>query len=294
MRDMKRAWIVAQGNLSHWRKDYRVWVIAIVEILLLLRYLLGFTLYGIENGKKITPFLLPILMADAPISNGLLKVMILFGIILLFCNAPFLHEQKTYAIIRIGRNAWWKGECLYIVIASLLYVCFICIVSALIVLPCISFNEYWGGILGAYLKNPMIIFQKNQGLVIPDVILWNVAPLSATIYTFLCMWAFCSVIGFLLLLINLGECNSWIGIAVAVVLVLADPVVYSIFLRERSWLWIFSPATWISMQSLAEFSQMGILSEGIVAFGYSFLLVICMVLIRYRTRTIEIKMRGNW
>lgn len=292
MSKLKVSWMIAKSNFEQWGREYRIWIIGIIETLLLIRYLMGFTQYGIAAQKKITPFLLPVIMADAPISNGLLKIMILFGVIMLFCNAPFLHEQKSYMILRVGRNAWWKGECLYIIIASFLYVAFISVVSLLIVVPCISMDRYWGDLLGAYLKNPTLVFKNNQGLVIPDVLLWNVPPLTAMIYTFFCTWLLCTLLGNLIFVFNITTANKWMGIMIAVIVVLMDPVMYSSFWGERSWLWIFSPATWASMQTLKEFSGMGILTEKTVVWGYVGLLLLSTFFICCKSGRMEIGGKG--
>ena len=113
----KSATIIATLNLLSWKKDYRIWSVGTVIMVLIIRYLIGVPLYALPNGKTSTALLLPVLLADAMNSNGLLKVLIFFGGILLFCDAPFLKDNKWFLIHRAGRRRWWKGECLYIAIA---------------------------------------------------------------------------------------------------------------------------------------------------------------------------------
>ena len=51
-------------------------MIAAIETILIFRYLHGLSEYGQATGKTITPFVLPIVFAEAENSNGLLKVLI--------------------------------------------------------------------------------------------------------------------------------------------------------------------------------------------------------------------------
>ena len=96
MGNLKKGWYVCESNFIQWRKNYRIWMIAAIETILIFRYLHGLSEYGQATGKTITPFVLPIIFAEAENSNGLLKVLIYLGCVMLFCNAPFLNNQKPY------------------------------------------------------------------------------------------------------------------------------------------------------------------------------------------------------
>ena len=82
-----------------------------------------------RQGKTITPFVLPIVFAEAENSNGLLKVLIYLGCVMLFCNAPFLNNQKPYMILRCKRKGWYLGENMYVWLAAFLYMLFISLIS---------------------------------------------------------------------------------------------------------------------------------------------------------------------
>lgn len=68
----KSATIIATLNLLSWKKDYRIWSVGTVIMVLIIRYLIGVPLYALPNGKTSTALLLPVLLADAMNSNGLL------------------------------------------------------------------------------------------------------------------------------------------------------------------------------------------------------------------------------
>lgn len=114
------------------------------------RYLHGLSEYGRQQGKTITPFVLPIVFAEAENSNGLLKVLIYLGCVMLFCNAPFLNNQKPYMILRCKRKGWYLGENMYVWLAAFLYMLFISLISLIAVLPTVSTNRLWGEIAGDF------------------------------------------------------------------------------------------------------------------------------------------------
>ena len=75
MGNLKKGWYVCESNFIQWRKNYRIWMIVAIETILIFRYLHGLSEYGQATGKTITPFVLPIVFAEAENSNGLLKVL---------------------------------------------------------------------------------------------------------------------------------------------------------------------------------------------------------------------------
>ena len=181
MGNLKKGWYVCESNFIQWRKNYRIWMIAAIETILIFRYLHGLSEYGQATGKTITPFVLPIVFAEAENSNGLLKVLIYLGCVMLFCNAPFLNNQKPYMILRCKRKGWYLGENMYLWLAAFLYMLFISLISLIAVLPTVSTNRLWGEIAGD--------FVVNQRSLIP-VYTWGlVMPLSfSRIYVYFYYW----------------------------------------------------------------------------------------------------------
>ena len=87
---LKRSVSIMMTNFLKWKHDYRVWFVFLMEGFLVGQSMSGLIRYALFMKKTVTPFLLPFLFFDASIANGLLKVMVYFGVIVLFCNAPFL------------------------------------------------------------------------------------------------------------------------------------------------------------------------------------------------------------
>ena len=47
----KSATIIATLNLLSWKKDYRIWSVGTVIMVLIIRYLIGVPLYALPNGR---------------------------------------------------------------------------------------------------------------------------------------------------------------------------------------------------------------------------------------------------
>ena len=89
MGNLKKGWYVCESNFIQWRKNYRIWMIAAIETILIFRYLHGLSEYGQATGKNNYAVCSSIVFAEAENSNGLLKVLIYLGCVMLFCNALF-------------------------------------------------------------------------------------------------------------------------------------------------------------------------------------------------------------
>ena len=46
MGNLKKGWYVCESNFIQWRKNYRIWMIAAIETILIFRYLHGLSEYG--------------------------------------------------------------------------------------------------------------------------------------------------------------------------------------------------------------------------------------------------------
>ena len=54
-------------------------------------------------------------------NNQYFRLVIQFGIILMFSNAPFRNSNSLFCLIRTGYKKWCVGQLIYIVIASFIY-----------------------------------------------------------------------------------------------------------------------------------------------------------------------------
>lgn len=247
---LRKSILIVAGYLMQWKKDSRITLTAILIFVLMLRYFSGITLYGLKYSTEVTPWLLPVMFTDATISNGLLKVLLYLGVICLFCDAPFITERTRYQLIRSGRNAWWIGNCLYILIASLIYMMFLAVTVMIVVFPTITFSDFWGSTLREFVEYGERTWAYIGNLVLPDEIVKTVYPATAEILTFFAGWLSFVLLGLLICFLNLITGSRAMGIVAAVFLVMLDPVIrYLGYGMSYQWLYLWSPISWSSIES---------------------------------------------
>ena len=246
----RKVYAVALALLHSVRTDWRIWFVLLLEGFQVIRYLSGILLFGLENRLNCTPFMLAFLFSDGTIANGLLKVQIYFGLVILLCNAPFRNEHVQYLIVRSGKRAWWHGVCGYIITMSFLYLSFLTIISTLAVLPIITLRPVWGSaVLEIIQRGGEAMFRYGRGTVFPADLINVIYPWAVQALTFLTAWLSFILIGFVICLVNEVTGRTMLGCGAAAFFILLDPVVrWLAYYRERYWWYYVSPVSWTSLE----------------------------------------------
>ena len=245
----KSSLLIAWESFLEWKKDYRIWVLFSLTGLILVRYLYGVNLYGFDYHTKVTPFLLPLLFGDSDVANGLVKMLLMLGAVCLFSNAPFSSDIAKYQVLRAGKRAWWVGKCLYIWVASFVYISFIALFSGLFVLPTADMGDLWGSTLKDWLAGKNGWGAYAGQLTLPFEMIRVLYPAGAQILTFFSASLTVCVIGHLIYFVNLlTNSRSW-GIGCATMLVMIDPVIhYFAFTSLQRWMYKINPVSWCSIE----------------------------------------------
>lgn len=289
METFKAAVVIARQNLAEWRKNDRILVLLILTALLICIYIGKLPIYAIKHNEKNTLFLMPLLFTDGINANGLLKVLLFFGTILLFCNAPFLDEHKYFLILRSRRTGWWLGEVLYVIAGSLFYTLEILLLSLVFALPAASIGQGWGeSIMEAFYGSRELYWQMFSGISLSPKLILRVTPETAMIYTFFAVWLVMILLGLLIYCINLYSGKSWPGVAVAVFLVVLDPVLQYTQTAYNTWNLMLSPVSWSSVENLQKYSDSGMLSVPYIVLAGLGLMTLLILLIARKSRRMDI------
>lgn len=273
-----------------WKRDGRILLTFLLMIVLLIRYFSGLSSFGIKYNTHVTPFLLPIVLTDCNITNGLLKILACFGWVCLVCDVPVRDPFLTYAVIRSGRKSWWLGEHLYICASSFLYTAFLSIIPALIVLPSLSLNELWGSTITQILDSNEYKVLYLGNLVLPQKIIAMIYPYGAELLSFLAAWLQFWFLGSLMYSINLCFKSNTLGIAAAVFLILLDPVVaYCGAYMQTKWMYMFSPVSWSSIENWTIVGQTQPISMIYDYVMYSLMILACIFWTRWKSIRDEIR-----
>ncbi|WP_099468611.1 hypothetical protein [Konateibacter massiliensis] len=247
MKSYKQVLKVTLFQFLKWRRDYRIHMIVITVLILLLKYTSGIKTFAKVSGYPSSPWLLPILMENYYVSMGLLKVLLLFGVIFLFCDAPFFDPAKPYLLIRCKRRAWWQGEVLYIIMTSFFYLCVITIGSVLSLLPNVAFMSDWGKVLGTLaLTNARDTYAPTLSFYPSLITIYS--PIYAMFLSFVLNWLASALLGLIIYFCNINLKRKEPGLALASFLVLVDPIVR--YIGNPDFYWI-SPVSWSSLSSLS-------------------------------------------
>lgn len=114
-----------------------IWAVAIKEKVVPVKQL------SIRMGINVNAFILPFFFNDM-----YSIIMITLGMLLIFCDAPFMVENTYYQIVRSGRGVWFLGKVCSIAIQSFLYTIAMAVIPILYLLPNIEYSNKWGKVLG--------------------------------------------------------------------------------------------------------------------------------------------------
>lgn len=192
-----------------------------------------------EVGLPVCAWVFPFLMSDY-----YAVLIILFGFILLLCDAPFVDTEQFYLIIRCGKKTWLIGQLLYVFFSSVVYFLFILLLSILLLFPNISFSGEWGKLLRTLAQTDLAP-QFHVTLGFPYKIIQLYSPFAAVCLSF----AMALLVGFFLgmvLFVTNGFLSRSAGVVVSSAFILLE--VFSVNNAFR--FTYFSPASWTSLSVL--------------------------------------------
>lgn len=238
---LRKVLLIAGNNFKKWTANPRMYVVLLLMAGYTAMMLNCISAFLSGSGYRIAPWVFPFFMGQ-PYS----LLMILLGLILLFCDAPFIDREQPYVIMRTGRTAWTVGQILYIVLSSAVYFFGVMLLTVLVLLPHLSWERGWGRVINSFCQNGA----SRYGVVIPfDYGVVNTfTPTQAMVLEYLLCWLMGSFLGLLMFVLNLAVSRSAGAIAAAAF------SVFPLFVKRSDyWLHYISPGSWTSL-SVIDFS----------------------------------------
>lgn len=266
MDKLRKVFHIALHNFKKWITNPRIYIVFLLVLGYLTMMLNCVNDFCHNSGYRITPWVFPFLMAQ-PYS----LLMLLLGMILLFCDAPFIDSEQPYILLRSGRNVWTAGQMLYIAVTSALYFLFAMLLSVIILLDNLSFESGWGRVINTLSQNGA----SRYGVVFPfDYSITSaLSPLQAMALEFLLCWLTGVLLGVIMFVFNLAISRSAGVIAAAVI------SVFPLFVRKSDYgLYYFSPASWTSLSVINLSGNTSFPSLQYAIVGYVVLISIFVVL----------------
>lgn len=239
MKKFNTIFAISRQNIRKWTSNYRVWMIAIILIIFIHSYTKDISLFAYELGIKMSAWIFPFLYIER-----YMKLLFLFPIILLFCDAPFVDNNQPYIILRSKRTAWSIGQIIYIVLANIIYFMFLIIATIGINITNITFENDWGKVFGTLATTDAHNF-VNTPLKIDSRIIKYFTPLQAVWFTFLLSCLSGIILGLIIYACNSIFKNRFWGITVSSALLILSAVLY----RNPDLQWL-SPMSWNTLNNI--------------------------------------------
>lgn len=296
MGTFKKAISIAFVNFHRWKCDWRIWITLLFTVVILFRYLDAFLQYGLDYGKKATFCVLPMLFHGENLSVGSAKIILYVGMLTLLCDAPFFHPVTPYMILRSKRNAWWLGECCYIMGTAFFYMLFIMLVSAVMMLPVVTLKNEWGEVVKGFAfgdeaySNVQLTVQYGY-MPIATPLVQYIYPYAAQLYTFVTGWASFTFVGLVAYLVSIIQKNIFWSLGTAAFFIFLEPVINGLTWTGDYWIQAFSPISWSSMEYLDLLSRANWISFPFVLLMYPLLIIILMFVIGKCSRRVIIEIR---
>lgn len=244
MHNLRRIFASCTQNLRKWPSNPRIYAVAALLLVFIGSELLPIRSFCLALHLPVTPWVFPFLMSD-----NVSLTFIMVGLVLIFCDAPFIDQSQPYVIVRSGRRNWFTGQILYIIQASGLYFLFIILVSIFYFIPILKFSGDWGKVLNTFSMNgtqgvPMFQQQYNINLSFSRYLTANYLPIVATLLCLVLSWLEGIFLGLLMFVLNMNF-NRIIGTSIALALILLESFAYQF---GNAYLALyFSPVSWVNL-----------------------------------------------
>lgn len=229
-------------NLRKWIGNSRISVAFIIVFLFTLIYTKGLWMVGDALGEKLSIYIFPFLT-----TYRYMKIIYLFPLLLVFCDAPFIDANQQFVMARTGRKIWGIGQMLYIICASFLYTLFMALSSIVVNIGHIRWDVSWGkALLVAGTTNICSQLGINYDTVkVSDIIVKYYTPAQAMFFSFLLLWMICVILGLIIFDLNIIFKSNVVGVFAAGLLILVTSLVDGNPLA--TW---YSPVSWCSLNNI--------------------------------------------
>ena len=272
-------------NLRKWLGNSRIYIAFVIVFLFTLIYTKGLWLVADNVGEKLSIYIFPFLT-----TYRYMKIIYLFPLLLLFCDAPFVDANQQFVMIRSSRLSWGIGQMLYIICGSFFYALFMLLSSIVVNIGHIQMGASWGKslILAGTTNICSTLGIQYDTVQISSIIVKYYTPAQAMLWSFLFLWMICIILGLIIYDFNILFQSNIVGLFVAGFLILFTAVVDGI--QQLIW---YSPVSWSSLNNIDVAKTTSLPGIYFVLFVYIgailALLIAGAVLSRSRRFTFEIK-----
>lgn len=232
---------VSAQNFRKWSSNPRFYILGILLLGFFVRIFRPIRTFTEAVTVPATPWALPFMMSD-----WYINMLVFFGVVLLFCDAPFVDSGQPYLMVRTGRKVWLYGQIGYILSASILYFIVIAIIPSILLFPNLTLQNGWGKVWGT-------LSQTNAGsqfdipMSISHALVASYTPLQAMLHTFMLSVLNALMLGLIMFVCNMAA-NRTAGVMAALFVVFIQAFAkYNI----NPVLYFFAPTSWAGLTNIS-------------------------------------------
>jgi hypothetical protein len=280
MYNIMKAMNIANRGIRKWSANPRIYILAALVLLFIHSYTMPILDFSGRVGVNVAPYLFPFFASDFHMQS-----IFMLGVILLFCDAPFIDDSEPYVIIRSGRYVWASGQVIYIAWSSLIYVLFLVTASFLFLLPSAYISDGWGKAIGTLSLTDAAV-QFNIPLMMSPRIVHLYTPIQAMALSFILTWMMSAIIGLLMFVLN-SYINRAAGAIAACGMVMFNYFIYN--LLPQQW-YSFSPISLsnIGLLNNPEMSDIMTPRYALITLSACIAILIFLSVLSVRKRKIEV------
>lgn len=234
----KNSWSIALQGMKKNIVSPRFYTVLLAVLIFSWTQVSGVRSYAIRQGLGVSLWYYPFLF-----STFICALMLYFGVVLLFCNAPFVDAQQLFVILRSGKKTWFRGQILFIILSSILYFTYIWVVSIVLFLPHLGMTGDWGSVLWEMAAMPSL--SEGGGFLITERTLYMFSPLQGCLLVWVLNVLVGCFLGFLIFYINLYKSRTYGSVAALLVIFVCNAVYY--IGSYANVLVYFSPVNWTDL-----------------------------------------------
>lgn len=271
-------------NIRKWNSNPRIWMTFILALLFSYLYTKGLSVACEYVEEDMSPWLYPFLF-----TYRYMKIIFMFPVVFIFCDAPFIDENQPYVMLRTRRITWSIGQVMYIYAGSFLYMLFLVLSSVIVNIGHIKMTASWGEVLGLC-GSTNILSQAgvNYGTVkVMGSIIKYFTPLQAMFFSCLLTWMGFVITGLVIYAFNVITNTRYVGVAIASFLILLTAVVDGN--GKMTW---YSPISWNSLNNIDVGGMSSYPDIDYVMGMYMLLIIILTILsvIAGKRQSVEVRM----
>lgn len=200
---MKKMIIISRLHLQSWRLNYTIWAGLGIGLGFCLMYVLRFISYCNAIGTAcqiVEPYIIIGNMSKHSFTG------IFLGCIVVLSEAPFINQQSTYEIIRVGTCTWVRSQILYIIVAILIYNFFIMLtcVALGVANSNVIFENKWSMAISLLAAQQPAFAVTNFKLSFPYTnFIYSLKPYYGALLTLLLNAAYCIIAVLLIFTVNI-------------------------------------------------------------------------------------------